>query len=247
MTRYAFAGDRALAVRILSYLLARGDVPAALLTSAGPGASHAGELAAMVDAPHLQGDAFRSPQGLATLRSLDLEMVVCVHFPYLVPAEALAIPSWGWLNLHPAYLPYNRGWHTATWAILDGTPAGATLHLMSEDVDAGPIVAQAQAEVLGHDTAHSLYQRLLELEYEVFTGAWPAISSGDRSSTEQDHARATMHRRADLSEALRRIEPGEVTKLRALSTSNPDEAAFFDQDGRRYRVQVRLEPDEQGA
>lgn len=239
--RFAFAGDRALAVRVLRYLMDRGDAPVALLT-AGKDASHAEELArACPDVLRLDGAAFREPDGLDALRALDLEMVVSVHFPYLVPDDALAIPWWAWLNLHPAYLPYNRGWHTATWAMLDGTPAGATLHLMTPEVDAGPIVAQERIDVLPTDTAHSLYGRLLDLEFEVFARAWPAIAAGDRTVTEQDHTRATAHRRSDLDDDVRRIEPGDVAKIRALTTSDPAEAAFFEVGGKRYRVRIEID------
>lgn len=44
------------------------------------------------------------------------------------------------LNLHPAPLPLNRGSHHSFWSIIEGHPMGATIHWMTEELDAGPIV-----------------------------------------------------------------------------------------------------------
>ena len=76
------------------------------------------------------------------LEQLSLDYIICVHFPYIVPREILSIPKYGVTNLHPAYLPYNLGWHTPSWAILENTPIGATLHYMDECVDTGDIIHQ---------------------------------------------------------------------------------------------------------
>ena len=80
------------------------------------------------DVPLQIGREFRERTGIAFLGELELDLILCVHFPYLLPPEVLSIPSKGCLNLHPAYLPWNRGWHTPSWAILEDTPGGATLH-----------------------------------------------------------------------------------------------------------------------
>ena len=74
------------------------------------------------------GKSFRAAEGVARLAESNLDYLISIHFPYIVPAEVLELPKIGTLNLHPAYLPYNRGWHTPSWAIADGTPYGATLH-----------------------------------------------------------------------------------------------------------------------
>src|SRR3954470_10679494 len=179
--RIAYAGDRDIGVWVLDHLLARGCVPAALLVSGEERASHARELEARL--PHLAGQVFRgaefrTPEGLEALGALELDYIVAVHFPYLFPPDALRLPRVGVLNLHPAFLPYNRGWHTASWAILEGTPAGATLHFMDEGVDSGDIVHQREQVVSPADTADTLYQQLKRLELEVFKEGWARIEAG---------------------------------------------------------------------
>ncbi len=250
--RIAFAGDRQLAVDVLDYLLGLDVRPLALLVSSPRSASHAEELIQRcehLDEEHVwRGRAFRQPGVSALLRALDLDLLVSVHFPYLVPPEILEIPRRGCLNLHPALLPYNRGWHTATWAMLEDTPVGATLHQMEEGVDAGPIVHQRAVEVGPGDTAAAIFPRLLAAELQVFKEAWPSVADAAEERRAQVEELATTHVRSDLFDpSVQRLDlaaerpVGDVVRqLRALTTSRLDEAAYFESDGRRFRVQVQI-------
>jgi methionyl-tRNA formyltransferase len=250
--RFAFAGDRDVAVEVLRFLLEQGHRPSALLLSGAERASHADALAAacpfLPPEAILRGTAFREPAGLALLRKLELDWILGIHFPYLVPAEVLAVPRQGVLNLHPALLPWNRGWHTPTWALLEGTPAGATLHFMDAGVDTGDVVLQRPLEPRPGDTADTLYGRIRALEVEVFREAWPTLVDGSFRRTPQPLDVGTAHRRRDLfSPEVQRIDPDArvragdlLLRLRALTTSRWDEAAYFDAGGARYRVQVAV-------
>lgn len=247
--RYAFAGDRDVAVWVLEYLLGRGERPLALLLSGPERASHAAELEALCSflPPErvLRGGVFREPAGVEALRALELDLLVCIHFPYLVPAEVLEVPKVGVLNLHPAFLPYNRGWHTPSWALLEGTPVGATLHFMDAGLDTGDVVHQERLHPSPADTANTLYAKLKRLELQVFEAAWPGLAAGSFPRVAQP-AEGTAHKRADLA-AEQRIDPGTpvlpgelIDRLRALTTSRVDEAAYLERDGRRYRIQVAI-------
>ena len=142
--RIVFGGDREIALRVLRFLLRHNIEPLALLVSDTKTASHAGDLHRLckylADDHVLEGGAFRSEPGTKLLKKLKPDYIVCVHFPYVFPQEVLDIPKYGVINLHPAYLPWNRGWHTPVWAIWEKTPYGATLHFMSEEIDAGDII-----------------------------------------------------------------------------------------------------------
>lgn len=248
--RFAYAGDRDISVWVLEYLLAEGFRPQALLLPEARQASHAGELvrlcAHLPPERVLHGYAFREPRGMALLRELDLDVVVGIHFPYLVPEPVLRIPRLGVLNLHPAYLPWGRGWHTPSWALLQGTPIGATLHVMDTGVDSGDVLHQRALEVSPGDTANTLYSRLKRLELEVFREAWPALVRGKCRRTPQPRQSPPAHRKQDLLvPGVQRIDLDErvpagdlLRRLRALTTNQVNEAAYFDAGGTRYRVQV---------
>ena len=158
------------------------------------------------------------------------DYLLSVHFPHIIPQGIIDIPSVGSLNLHPAYLPWNRGWHTPTWAIYDQTPYGATLHWIDDGLDTGPIALQKCIDVLDSDTANVLYQRALASELEVFAEAVRLIQEGVLPSIPQE-GEGTSHRKKDI-ESLRALTSEMSTeeidrRIRALTTNNPEEAAYF--------------------
>lgn len=251
--RIAFAGDRNIAVRVLDYLTTEAGVhPVALLLPAESRVSHDRELLArcpdVTPDRVLRGRLSAEPRTLDLLRSLRLDYLISVHFPYLFPMEVLTVPSRGSLNLHPAFLPYNRGWHTASWAVLDGNPLGATLHFMDEGADTGDIIHQVEVPVGPGHTADSLYPLLFEAELQVFREAWPSVVAGSFRRRRQRPTDGSTHGKHDLAERggqrldLDEILPVEqvIRRLRAFTTNRPEEACFYEVDGRRYRVQVTI-------
>jgi methionyl-tRNA formyltransferase len=252
----AFAGDRDVSVEVLAALLELGDAPQALLLSDQDRASHDTALvrlceSAGISLPVIRGRQLSSAASVEFLQRLELDYIVCVHFPYMLRRPVLDTASRGVLNLHPSYLPYNRGWHTPTWAILDGTPAGASLHYVDESLDTGDIVCQRHAVIDPADTAHTLYARLKKLEVQVFREGWQQIRDGSARGTPQTDGQATAHRRQSLFDpAVQRLELDAVVRtrdllrqLRALTTNRLDEAAYFETGARRYRVQVTITPE----
>jgi methionyl-tRNA formyltransferase len=249
---YLFAGDRAVGVEALRRLAALGDPPTVLCTASNVGASHAADLrAAFTDAggEHvLTGDDLADADVLAWLAGLGLQLAVAVQFPHLVRPAALSVPERGWVNVHPAYLPFNRGWHTPSWAILEGTPAGATIHEMAEDVDAGAVIARRRIPTRPEDTADSLYQRLLAAEVELLEATWPTLRGPD-DWTGQPQEGGTSHRRGELAtDEVRTLDldatstvRAVIDRLRALTTSRPEESARFTVDGVDYRIRVAIE------
>jgi methionyl-tRNA formyltransferase len=256
--RIAFAGDRDIAVWCLEYILQQGVKPVALLLTESGKDSHAKELRALCpfleEKDVIRGNLFRQPEGVLRLRALNLDFIIGVHFPYIVPDEVLSAPQKGVLNLHPAFLPYNRGWHTPSWAILENTPVGATLHFMDAGVDTGDILHQRALEISFADTAHTLYEKLKRLEFQVFQEAWPMLTSGAYERKRQDPRQGSVHKRRDLFESsVQKIDlqnpipAGDlIRRLRALTTNRIDEAAYFEVNGKRYRIQVNIqeEPEE---
>jgi methionyl-tRNA formyltransferase len=83
--------------------------------------------------------------------------VVCiVSMAYLLPPEALAVPTLGTINLHPSLLPAYRGGNPLFWQVFDGVEeSGVTVHLVDEKEDHGPILVQhrfAMESGITHDS-----------------------------------------------------------------------------------------------
>jgi phosphoribosylglycinamide formyltransferase 1 len=83
------------------------------------------------------------------------------------------------LNVHPSLLPAFPGLDAQRQAFEHGAKvAGATVHIVTADLDAGPIVLQSAVPVLPDDTAESLAARILEQEHAIYPEAIRVILSG---------------------------------------------------------------------
>lgn len=182
---------------------------------------------------------------LRTIEEIQPDYIVSCGYRHLVPESILDIPNEGCLNLHPAYLPYNRGAHPNVWSIVENTPPGVTLHYMDTEIDTGDIVAQRKVKTEFSDTGKDLYQRLEDAQVDLFRETWPGIVSGTVSPTTQDVESGTYHRTDDFQE-LCRLDPDEtvqvkdfLNRLRAL-TFPPYNNAEIDVDGDTYYVEVNI-------
>ncbi|NND90278.1 MAG: phosphoribosylglycinamide formyltransferase [Granulosicoccus sp.] len=76
------------------------------------------------------------------------------------------------LNIHPSLLPRYPGLDTHARAIAAGdSHAGASVHIVSPELDAGPVIAQVQVPILPDDTTESLAQRVLKEEHTLYIQA----------------------------------------------------------------------------
>jgi formyltetrahydrofolate-dependent phosphoribosylglycinamide formyltransferase len=76
------------------------------------------------------------------------------------------------LNIHPSLLPLYPGLHTHRRALeARDAEAGCSVHLVTEGVDEGPVLAQARVPVLPGDTEDSLAKRVLEAEHALYPAA----------------------------------------------------------------------------
>ena len=83
------------------------------------------------------------------------------------------------LNVHPALLPAFKGLNTHARALAAGVKIhGATVHLVAEEMDSGPILAQAALAVNEHDTAETLAARVRRLEHRIYPLALRLLADG---------------------------------------------------------------------
>lgn len=88
------------------------------------------------------------------------------------------------LNIHPSLLPAFPGLHTHERAIEAGCKlAGATVHLVTPELDHGPIVIQAAVPVLPGDTGDTLSARVLKQEHQIYPRAVRWFVDGDLTVT----------------------------------------------------------------
>lgn len=120
----------------------------------------------------------------AALRRAGVELVCLAGYmrlltPFLVQAWAGKM-----LNIHPSLLPAFPGLETHARALAAGTKLhGCTVHLVTEAIDEGPILAQAAVPVFSNDTEAALAARVLAQEHLLYPTALAALASGRPASS----------------------------------------------------------------
>jgi phosphoribosylglycinamide formyltransferase 1 len=100
------------------------------------------------------------------------DLVVLAGFMRILSAGFVAHYAGRLLNVHPSLLPAFTGLHTHRRAIEAGCKlAGATVHLVTAELDHGPIVAQAVVPVLADDDEQTLAARVLAREHQLYPQA----------------------------------------------------------------------------
>ena len=117
---------------------------------------------------------------IAELRAQNVGLVCLAGFMRLLsPAFIRAFPN-AILNVHPALLPAFPGLDAQHQAWQHGVKiSGATVHLVTPDLDAGPIVLQAAVQVLDDDTAERLAARILVEEHRIYAEAIGIVLDGN--------------------------------------------------------------------
>jgi methionyl-tRNA formyltransferase len=117
------------------------------------------------------------------LASVRPDLVVCMGFPWKVPADALGVPPLGWLNSHPSLLPHHRGPVPIAWAIRAGDEQfGITVHRMEPELDTGPILAQRALPVGEYCEPDDFYGRMGPVVIELFHEALQALAAGEQGT-----------------------------------------------------------------
>ncbi len=113
------------------------------------------------------------------LRAAGVRLVALAGFIRKVPEDVVRRWNRRILNVHPALLPSFPGLAAQRQAFDHGVKvSGATVHLVDEGLDSGPIVAQEAVAVLPADTAESLAARILEAEHRIYPRAVRALARG---------------------------------------------------------------------
>jgi phosphoribosylglycinamide formyltransferase 1 len=125
----------------------------------------------------------------AALRELDVEFVCLAGYMRLLTPFMVDAWSGRMLNIHPSLLPSFPGLSTHARALSAGVKLhGCTVHLVTEAMDAGPILAQAAVPVMPDDTEVDLAKRVLQCEHAIYPAALAAFVSGRAAKPPEQEA-----------------------------------------------------------
>ncbi len=108
------------------------------------------------------------------------DWLILAGFMRILSADFVARFSGKIINIHPSLLPAFPGLHTHRRALeAKATRHGATVHFVIPELDAGPIIAQSELEVLPGDDESSLAARVLKLEHALYPKALRMLIGGN--------------------------------------------------------------------
>jgi phosphoribosylglycinamide formyltransferase-1 len=131
-----------------------------------------------------------SPRDFATRLEFDEQMfsridavhpdlIVCAGYMRLVSEREVTRRAGRMVNIHPSLLPAFKGLHTHEQALAAGvTEHGASVHVVSAELDGGAVISQARVPVLPGDDATALGQRVLVREHPLLVTTLQWLASG---------------------------------------------------------------------
>ncbi|MEZ0163661.1 methionyl-tRNA formyltransferase [Kineococcus sp. LSe6-4] len=242
--RLVVAGTPDVALAPLEALLASRHEVVAVLTrpdaAAGRGrrqaASPVARRARELGLPVLQPARPRGAEFLAELRSYAPDACPVVAYGALVPAEALAVPRLGWLNLHFSLLPAWRGAAPVQRAVMAGDEVtGACVFQLEEGLDTGPVHASLREPVGARDTAGDLLDRLAVSGARLLVDVLDALEDGTAAATPQS-GQATLAPKIDVAEARVDWTASAVHVDRLVRGCTPDPGAWTTFRGERVKL-----------
>ena len=139
------------------------------------GLDHAERFAVPTFSVVLSNFAGRDEWGDAMLEQIQVwqpDLVILSGFMKLLPPRVIAALSPNLVNTHPAYLPEFPGAHGVRDALAAGvTLTGASVIVVDNGVDSGPIISQERVPVLVGDTEFSLHERIKPIERRLLIQA----------------------------------------------------------------------------
>jgi methionyl-tRNA formyltransferase len=166
------------------------------------------------------------------------ELIVCNSYSMLLRGDVLALPKQGSVNVHGGKLPEFRGPNPLQWALIeDERSAAVTLHWVTEELDAGDVIASRAVEIRLEDGWRDVWRRLDLATDDLLEAELPSVVAGMATRTPQDPTRARRRRRRtpedgriDWSRSVLEI----YNHIRALGDGLPP--AFYELDRERIAI-----------
>jgi len=150
------------------------------------------------------------------------------------------------INIHPGLNPYNRGWYPQVFSIINKSPAGATIHVMDEEIDHGDIIIQEEVKINLFDTSLDVYNKVQTKEIELLNKVIEDIidnsferikpnSEGNYNSIQDYKALCEI----DLNKKVTMKEA--INYLRAMTHAPYKNSYFIDENGNKIFISIELE------
>ena len=175
---------------------------------------------------------------LSWIRSLEPDIGVVVAYGTIFDSDVLAVPRYGWLNLHYSLLPALRGPAPVQNAILRGLrETGVTVFRLDQGIDTGPIVAQEKVSIDSTENSGELLEKLSQVGAELISNVLSDMTPNLAGATNQPDLAPDQIARKPSRESARLDFSSKSIELSALVRAmNPEPMAWFEFEGKSVRV-----------
>lgn len=168
------------------------------------------------------------------------DCIFSIHCKQIFPKELVEnIPCY---NIHPGYLPNNRGWFPQVFSIINQSIIGATIHEMDDKIDNGNIIARKKTKIEKWETSSDVYKKILNIEikllkkhlYSILTNQYSIISE----TNSKYYSKEDFNNLCKLD--LEKIGSFEsfYNLLRALTHKGYKNAHFIDENGNKIYLEL---------
>lgn len=181
------------------------------------------------------------------IKDLTLNFGILAWWPYIIKKDIIGLTDRGFVNLHPAFLPYGRGKHPYIWNIVEETMFGASIHWINEKIDEGAIIDREKIRVTWEDTGETLYYKARQLTFDLFKKNYEAIRDGRENNlgniAENEgtfHYSKDLHRLDEikLDKEYKAKEFLNILRSRMFGGSGN---VYFNDGTERYCISIKIE------
>lgn len=247
---FVFFGTPDLAVFVLEELEAAGHIPTLVVTA--PDRPQGRKM--VVTPPPVkvwaeergidvwQPESTKDEAFVAELQNTEWDFFVVAAYGQILSKTILDMPKHGVLNVHPSLLPRFRGSSPVRSQILeDEKVVGTTVMLLDEEMDHGPVLAQARIEPEEWPLSGTLLEEILfHAGGQMLAETIPDWTAGEVTPEEQDHDAATFTKKLKKEDGLINLEDDpyqNYLKIKALD-GWPGTYFFTEKDGKEIRIKI---------
>lgn len=206
--RIVFMGDKPISMKVLSFLKQNGETIVEEISE--PICSY------------------------ANLLNSDIDLILSVHYDYILSKEIFEIPKYGAINLHLADTEVYRGCYPTTRAILDGaTNYGVTIHKIDAGIDTGDIYYKEIFAIPNNLTGKELYDWATARGYSLFVQWWNYYKQGKVYAVKQKVKGEYMKRK--FPDQKINVSDEEKRKILAF-TFEGYPPPYINIKGRRFKI-----------
>lgn len=124
---------------------------------------------------------------LNKIKSLNLDLIVCVNFDQILKKDIINLPTIGCINTHASLLPKYRGRAPLNWAMINGEKySGVTVHFIDEGIDTGDIILQEKIKIDEDDYICDLLNKVKNIYPKIVLDSIRTLESNNLNLIKPD-------------------------------------------------------------